>query len=228
MPKVYLAPRHWQDRCGRSITSIIAFPGRLHKVNGFCFYEAWHFYIGKKMVKIITLQGNRIVSIENEVDEINHEHLLWLKGEINAIEHVIRCGQLLLRKKDELPRGEWLPWVAVNCSFSINTARNYMKIASNSERAMDLPEDITSMHLILKILNEPRDGTKVHKTHKTAFTWFKEENVIAMKKGTKAIQKCIDILINANKDRKVAIYIIKMERKALSSIIEKIDRKTLE
>jgi hypothetical protein len=180
------------------------------------------------MDKIITLEGNKIVSIENEVDEINREHLLWLEGDINAIEHVIRCGQLLLKKRGELPRGEWLPWVAVNCSFSINTARNYMIIASNPERAMDLPEDIKSINLILKLLADPKDEPKVHRTHKTAFTWFKEENVMAMKKGTKAIQDCIDILINATKDRKVAEYIIKMERKALSNIIDTIDQRAME
>jgi hypothetical protein len=180
------------------------------------------------MDKIITVQGNKIVSIENEVDEINREHLLWLEGEINAIEHVIRCGQLLLQKKDELSRGEWLSWVAVNCSFSINTARNYMKIAAESERAMDLPENITSINLILKLLAQSKDGTKVHKKHKTVFTWFKEEDVIAMKKGTRAIQKCIDVLIHADEDRKVAEYILKMERQALSDIIKTIDEAALE
>lgn len=180
------------------------------------------------MGKIITLQGNKIVSIENEVDEINSEHLLWLEGNINGIEHVIRCGQLLLKKKGELPLGEWLPWVATNCSFSINTARNYMKIASNSERAMDLPENITSIHLILKLLTEPSDETKKRRTRKAAFTWFKDEDVIAMKKGTRAIQKCVDMLIKANKDQRVAEYIIKMERKALANIIDKIDHRALE
>ena len=178
------------------------------------------------MDKIITVQGNKIVSIENEVDEIKREYLLWLEGEINAIEHVIRCGQLLLRKKGELSHGEWLSWVAINCSFSINTARNYMKIASNSERAMDLPEDIKSINLILKLLAQPRDDTK--KNCKTAFTWFKEENVMAMKKGTKAIQKCVDLLIHATEDRKVAEYILKMERKALSDIIDTIDKMAVE
>jgi hypothetical protein len=180
------------------------------------------------MDKIITLEGNKIVSIENEVDEIKREHSLWLEGETNAIEHVIRCGQLLLKKKDELPRGEWLSWVAVNCNFSINTARNYMTIASNSERAMDLREDITSLNLILKLLKTPKDGAKEHKTRKAAFTWFKEEHVMAMRKGTRAIQKCIDLLVTATEDRKVAEYIIKMQRKALANIIDTIDQKTEE
>jgi hypothetical protein len=178
------------------------------------------------MGDIITLKENKIVSIDNEIDEINHEHMLWLEGDTGAVEHSIRCGQLLSKKKGELPHGEWSAWVVVNCNFSINTARNYMKIASNSQRVMDLPEGIKSMHLILKLLAEQDEKIKpkVHRRYKTAFTWFKEENVQAMKEGNKAIHKCLDILMDTTRDRKVAEYIIRMERKALVNIIDTIDR----
>jgi hypothetical protein len=43
----------------------------------------------------------------------------------------VKCGELLARKKDPLPQGQWLPWVKRNLPFTDRIARRYVKVWRN-------------------------------------------------------------------------------------------------
>jgi len=62
-------------------------------------------------------------------DEINREHDRARRHAGDAIKHAIRCGELLIQKKAELPHGTFTLWVARNCKFKQAMANNYMKAA---------------------------------------------------------------------------------------------------
>jgi hypothetical protein len=71
------------------------------------------------------------------VAEIEAEHAATQLAAQSALEHAIRCGELLLEAKVKVGHGDWLPWLKANCSFRPRTARAYMQLA----RAMPtLPE----------------------------------------------------------------------------------------
>lgn len=46
-----------------------------------------------------------------------------------GVEHALQCGALLLEAKEQVPHGQWLPWLQTNCSVSPRSARLYMQLA---------------------------------------------------------------------------------------------------
>jgi len=61
--------------------------------------------------------------------EINAEHKLAQQAAETAIQHAIRCGELLLSVKAGLKHGKFMPWIEQNCSIPQGTASRYMKAA---------------------------------------------------------------------------------------------------
>lgn len=62
-----------------------------------------------------------------------------LERAADALSEVILQGADLLRVKSSLRHGQWLPWLSANCSrISARTANDYMRLASNPQRAADL------------------------------------------------------------------------------------------
>jgi hypothetical protein len=56
---------------------------------------------------------------------INEEHRLARSSAEDAVQHAIRCGELLLAKKAELRHGQFMPWIEANCEFAWSTAKRY-------------------------------------------------------------------------------------------------------
>jgi hypothetical protein len=55
-----------------------------------------------------------------------------------AVDRAIRCGELLLEAKRQLPHGEWLPWLARNCpKISERSAQRYMRLAEHADMVRD-------------------------------------------------------------------------------------------
>lgn len=78
--------------------------------------------------------GTNLVRVERGLQlptaaEINREHELAEQNKENAVEHAVRCGQLLLSVKDRLEHGEFTSWIAAHCRFEQSTATRYMKAA---------------------------------------------------------------------------------------------------
>jgi hypothetical protein len=48
---------------------------------------------------------------------------------VQAVEHAITAGELLIEAKQQVKHGEWLPWLTENCEISERTAQAYMKLA---------------------------------------------------------------------------------------------------
>ena len=69
---------------------------------------------------------------EAAADVINKEHRLARESAENAVDHAIRCGQLLFEKKKTVPHGEWMSWIDNNCEFSERQARRYMFAAKRT------------------------------------------------------------------------------------------------
>ena len=98
------------------------------------------------------------LTITNLATEINSEHNLCKEAMQKGVLHALRCGELLLRAKDLVEHGEWLPWLSANCEFSERTAQAYMRIAvhwpelEKAQRVADL-----SFRDALQLVAENRD-----------------------------------------------------------------------
>lgn len=84
--------------------------------------------------------------------EIREEHEACEQAASNAVRYAIQCGELLAEAKEKAGHGEWLSWLKANFPAHINTASNYMRMASNSQRVVNSG----SVREALAELAEPR------------------------------------------------------------------------
>lgn len=63
-------------------------------------------------------------------EAINREHRLACETAGTAIEHIIRCGELLIDQKAHLQHGQFQGWVEENCEFSLRQAQRYMLVVT--------------------------------------------------------------------------------------------------
>jgi hypothetical protein len=61
--------------------------------------------------------------------QIEAEHQAAVGASRTALEHAVRCGELLIRAKSEIGHGDWIEWLEVNCSVRPRTAQVYMRLA---------------------------------------------------------------------------------------------------
>jgi hypothetical protein len=66
-------------------------------------------------------------------EEIREEHGKALTAARTAVDHAVRCGQLLAEAKENVPHGEWGGWLDENFPASRRTAQGYMRLAQASE-----------------------------------------------------------------------------------------------
>lgn len=62
-------------------------------------------------------------------EAINHHHRLAMASAADAVNHARAAGDLLMKMKDALKHGEFLPWLATNCEVSERQAQRYMRAA---------------------------------------------------------------------------------------------------
>jgi len=62
--------------------------------------------------------------------DIRREHEAAQRAFASAVEHAVRCGELLAEAKAQIRHGEWLPWLAENFPASVRTAQGYMRLAA--------------------------------------------------------------------------------------------------
>lgn len=80
--------------------------------------------------KAVAVQVNAVHQLAAISLEIAAEHEKAQASATAAVAHAIRAGELLLRAKEQLPHGQWLPWLSANCSFSERTAQRYIRAAA--------------------------------------------------------------------------------------------------
>jgi len=81
-----------------------------------------------------------VTTLPSPIDSINEAHRLARSSAETAVEHAIRCGQLLIEKKETVQHGEWQQWVSDNCEFSERQAQRYIR-AAKTTLTSDLDRD---------------------------------------------------------------------------------------
>ena len=76
----------------------------------------------------------RPVSLADLGTEINDSHAQAILHAGEAMNHALRCGDLLIKAKGTVQHGNWLPWLRQNIAFSDRTAQGYMRIAQRGSR----------------------------------------------------------------------------------------------
>jgi len=103
------------------------------------------------------------------VEQINLEHRLANSKASEAVQHATNCGLMLLQNKASKAHGEWLPWLngeieSGRLEVKSTQARVYMRVASNIQRGVHLPET-TSIRAALELLTdkdpEAQQGTLI-------------------------------------------------------------------
>lgn len=94
--------------------------------------------------------------------KINQEHAACCQAASDALEHGIRCGELLQEAKANCQQGEWLGWLEQYFEGSRRTVQVYIRLASNREAVTSNAQK--SAHLSLKgaleLLNLPNSTTR--------------------------------------------------------------------
>lgn len=93
------------------------------------------------------------------VEQINLEHRLANSKASEAVQHATNCGLMLLQIKASKQHGEWLPWLsgeieAGRLEVKRSQANTYMRVASNYQRAGNLPDGATSIRAALELLSD--------------------------------------------------------------------------
>lgn len=68
-------------------------------------------------------------AVVKEAVEINRLHALAQASAKDAVMYAKQVGELLLKKKDELPHGAFQAWVSANLLVSTRQAQRYMEVA---------------------------------------------------------------------------------------------------
>lgn len=82
-------------------------------------------------MKAVTTDIVTAISTDILGERVNAEHRLARQSAETAVQHAIRCGELLSEQKARLPHGTFGKWIADNCEFSQATANNYMRASKN-------------------------------------------------------------------------------------------------
>jgi Protein of unknown function (DUF3102) len=95
----------------------------------------------------------------------------------NFLEHTLDAGDALIRAKEQVKHGEWLPWLK-SCDLSADTAERYMKLARHRAELNSARVRNFSLSAALKLVakKKPVDGPKAKKskpaTHFDALAWW--------------------------------------------------------
>ena len=95
---------------------------------------------------------NLPVALTALAEKINAEHAIAEEHARTAVQHAIRCGELLTEAKTQVAHGQWLPWLEANFVGSDRTASAYMRLAANRQHVADL----SSVREALEHLSEPK------------------------------------------------------------------------
>lgn len=69
---------------------------------------------------------------------INNAHLMVRESVATAVQHGIRCGQLLLEQKARLKHGNFCAWIDKHCDFQYSTAARYMRAAEQNSTGVEI------------------------------------------------------------------------------------------
>lgn len=108
----------------------------------------------------MTLVLSTSSSLLDLASQINQEHDACEQAYRSGLDHARRAGNLLNQVKSQLRHGQWLTWLAENCSLAERTAQAYMRVDREWAK---LEESATIADLsfrdALTLLSEPEEPT---------------------------------------------------------------------
>lgn len=132
------------------------------------------------------------VSLANLGTEINDSHAQAILHAGEAMNHALRCGDLLIKAKATVQHGHWLPWLRENIAFSERTAQGYMRIAQrySSLRKRDSVADL-NVRGVLQELATPRR----HAFIDDFVAWSKRSQVLSASRPANTAAWSIDDVV---------------------------------
>jgi hypothetical protein len=79
-------------------------------------------------------KSNHPMVLTDLAQRINEKHNEAEQALKSGFAHAIAAGELLLEAKATVPHGEWLSWLAKNCTVAERTAQLYMKVARGRQQ----------------------------------------------------------------------------------------------
>jgi len=87
-------------------------------------------------------------SLADLAGRIKAEHTAVSTALKDSVRHAIAAGELLIEAKNQVPHGQWLPWLQDHCSMSERTAQLYMRVAKNrAEIEVQMRNDVADLTL---------------------------------------------------------------------------------
>jgi hypothetical protein len=85
----------------------------------------------------------------------------------NFLEHALAVGNALIRAKEQIQHGEWLPWLK-SFDLSPDTAERYMKLARHRDELNSARVRNLSLSAALKLVTKPQPADSKPKKRKAA------------------------------------------------------------
>ena len=70
-----------------------------------------------------------LLALPDLAQAIDREHQVVIDAAQTALQHALRCGELLIQAKRGMAQGEWLGWLEANCTVRPRMAQAYMRLA---------------------------------------------------------------------------------------------------
>lgn len=86
---------------------------------------------------------------ESRIREINSLHAELESLAKTGMAKATRIGEILTECKGQIPHGQFTQWICDNCSFSVRTAQNYMKLYLNRARLQGA-DSVSTAYSLLK------------------------------------------------------------------------------
>ena len=120
---------------------------------------------------LTTTNGKPATVVTSDLaSEINTEHQACMQAAGKAIDHALRCGDLLIEAKGTCQHGEWQGWLAEHFKGAARTARGYMQLADNREllESKRRTSAVLGIDGALKLLASPKPMAKKLQFHEIA------------------------------------------------------------
>jgi hypothetical protein len=133
-------------------------------------------------------------------EEIREEHAKALTAARTAVDHAVRCGQLLAEAKENVPHGEWGGWLDENFPASRRTAQGYMRLAQASETQALAHLGIEGA---LRELAAPKTDVEAEAPEVDGFEWVYDEieaiiKLVQMVDSRKDMLLMLDVYMHAH------------------------------
>jgi hypothetical protein len=90
------------------------------------------------------------------------EHRAFVAAVKRGLEHAIAAGHLLIKAKDRLGHGKWLPWLSDHCQVPERTAQLYMRLARHAPELARKSATVADLTVreAASLITAPMDSTE--------------------------------------------------------------------